>query len=34
LPSVPADQRPQAVSLLVILAGIVLVAAGILRVGR
>ena len=34
LQNVPADQRPQAVSLLVILAGIVLVAAGILRLGR
>src|SRR5215813_3941974 len=34
LQSVPADQRPQAVSLLVILAGIALVAAGILRLGR
>jgi SulP family sulfate permease len=34
LQSVPADQRPQAVSLLAILAGIALVAAGILRLGR
>jgi SulP family sulfate permease len=34
LQSVPADQRPQAVSLLVILAGIALVVAGILRLGR
>lgn len=34
LQSVPADQRPQAVSLLVILAGIALVAAGILHLGR
>jgi SulP family sulfate permease len=34
LRSVPADQRPQAVSLLAILAGITLVAAGILRLGR
>src|ERR1700733_9667564 len=34
LQNVPADQRPQAVSLLVIMAGIVLVAAGILRLGR
>jgi SulP family sulfate permease len=34
LQNVPADHRPQAVSLLVILAGIVLVAAGILRLGR
>ena len=34
LQNVPADQRPQAVSLLVILTGIVLVAAGILRLGR
>jgi SulP family sulfate permease len=34
LQNVPADQRPQAVSLLVILAGIALVAAGILRLGR
>ena len=34
LQNVPADQQPQAVSLLVILTGIVLVAAGILRLGR
>ena len=32
--SVPAGQRPQAVSLLAILAGIALVAVGILRLGR
>ena len=34
LQGVPADKRPQAVSLLAILAGIALVAAGILRLGR
>ena len=34
LQSVPAAQRPQAVSLLVILAGIALVAAGIVHLGR
>src|ERR1700729_461760 len=34
LQHVPSDQRPEAVPLLVFMAGIVLVAAGILRLGR
>src|SRR5580700_12270853 len=34
LQHVPSAQRPEAVPLLVIMAGIVLVAAGILRLGR
>jgi SulP family sulfate permease len=34
LQSVPADQRPEAIPLLVILVGLVLAAAGLLRLGR
>jgi SulP family sulfate permease len=34
LQSVPADKRPEAVPLLVIMVGVVLVAAGLVRLGR